>query len=146
MADDLLTNQHHEDVTRDSVRAALLTFLDQWERGGCDDCGPSILDEALEDIETEVEYAQAMRRIGVELAQTGQNMLDNMGDSARIDALERENERLRGLYDNLRGFAEKGWTIDHLMECEEALRCAEARVAQLEGANASDAKRGPSDG
>lgn len=43
----------------------------------------------------------------------------------RIERVEAENERLRALYDNARSFKARGWSIDHLMECEEALRCVE---------------------
>lgn len=53
------------------------------------------------------------------------------------DRLREENARLRELYDNQRGFAEQGWTIDHLMECEEALRTVTpiaARADDLEKA------------
>jgi hypothetical protein len=52
---------------------------------------------------------------------------------AEIARLKAENERLRELYENVVGNRERfGWTINHLLECDEALRVAEARVAELE--------------
>lgn len=43
-----------------------------------------------------------------------------------MNKLEVENARLRELYENVTGNRERfGWTIDHLLECEEALRVAE---------------------
>lgn len=60
---------------------------------------------------------------------------------AEVDKLRAENERLRELYENVTGNRERfGWTINHLLECEEALRAAheyaeriraEARAATL---------------
>jgi hypothetical protein len=41
-----------------------------------------------------------------------------------------ENARLRELYENVTGNRERfGWTINHLLECEEALRVAEEQLA-----------------
>lgn len=43
-----------------------------------------------------------------------------------MNKLEVENARLRELYENVTGNRERfGWTIDHLLECEESLRVAE---------------------
>jgi hypothetical protein len=51
----------------------------------------------------------------------------------RVEALEAENTRLRLLYENAIGNRERfGWTIDHLLECEEALRTVEERAEALE--------------
>jgi predicted nuclease with TOPRIM domain len=48
------------------------------------------------------------------------------------DALRAENDRLRALYENAVGNREQfGWTINHLLECEEALRTVEAEVERL---------------
>lgn len=44
--------------------------------------------------------------------------------------LEAENARLRELYENAVGNRERfGWTINHLLECEEALRVAQEQSA-----------------
>jgi hypothetical protein len=52
---------------------------------------------------------------------------------SQTEALEAQNTRLRELYENVVGNRERfGWTIDHLLECEEALRTVEARVEALE--------------
>jgi hypothetical protein len=46
--------------------------------------------------------------------------------------LRAENDRLRELYENVVGNRERfGWTINHLLECEEALRCAEQEAGRL---------------
>lgn len=48
------------------------------------------------------------------------------------DALRTENERLRELYENVVGNRERfGWTINHLLECEEALRTVEVVAERL---------------
>ena len=48
----------------------------------------------------------------------------------RDTALE-ENKRLRALYENVtRNQEQFGWTINHLLECEEALRVVEAHAAE----------------
>jgi hypothetical protein len=53
--------------------------------------------------------------------------------SARVEALEAENKRLRALYENVTVNRERfGFTINHLLECEEALRCVEERAEALE--------------
>ena len=45
------------------------------------------------------------------------------------DHLEAENKRLRELYENVTGNRERfGWTINHLLECEETLHTTEAEV------------------
>lgn len=50
------------------------------------------------------------------------------------EELRAENKRLRELYENVVGNRERfGWTIDHLLECDEALRCAEAEAEGLRG-------------
>jgi len=69
-------NQHHEDVNPESVRLHLIAFLDQWERGHCDDCSPTVADEAFDRIVPSVELGDRMRRIGLELAMAGQWMVE----------------------------------------------------------------------
>lgn len=71
-------NQHHEDVTPESMKDALLRFLDQWQRAGCDCCSPTISDEAFDLIELTPEIAEQMRRVGIELANTGQWIADGL--------------------------------------------------------------------
>lgn len=44
-----------------------------------------------------------------------------------------ENERLRALYDHAVALKARGWTIDHLLECEEALRTVQAAYDELHG-------------
>lgn len=49
----------------------------------------------------------------------------------RHERIKRENERLRDLYENLADNRERfGWTINHLLECEEALRAAQEELGQ----------------
>jgi hypothetical protein len=51
---------------------------------------------------------------------------------AEISALEAEVDLLRGLYENAVGNRERfGWTINHLRECEEALRCVEQEAERF---------------
>lgn len=46
-----------------------------------------------------------------------------------------ERDRLKALYENAVGNRERfGWTINHLLECEEALRTVEERATVLEEA------------
>lgn len=48
------------------------------------------------------------------------------------DEARKENTRLRELYENVVGNRKRfGWTIDHLLECDEALRCVEAENGRL---------------
>lgn len=56
-----------------------------------------------------------------------------MADSnVHQSTLEAENKRLRELYENAVGNRERfGWTINHLLECEEALRTVEENNARL---------------
>lgn len=52
---------------------------------------------------------------------------------AERDAALAENARLRELYENAVGNRERfGWTINHLLECEEALRVSEAQQRKAE--------------
>ena len=54
-----------------------------------------------------------------------------------------ENKSLRELYENVTGNRERfGWTINHLLECEDALRAAEERAeeARAEGEAARTAE------
>jgi hypothetical protein len=69
-------NQHHEDVTRESVAAAILAFVDQWERGGCECCSPTVLDDAFDDVlgPDDGELGARLRRAGIALAQAGEYM------------------------------------------------------------------------
>lgn len=56
---------------------------------------------------------------------------------AAIDDMRRvkaENERLRELYANAVAIKERGWSIDHLMECDEALRTVETYAERLRAA------------
>jgi hypothetical protein len=47
----------------------------------------------------------------------------NLGEMKREAELRAENDRLRELYENAVGNRERfGWTINHLLEAEEALR------------------------
>lgn len=47
------------------------------------------------------------------------------------DDLRAENQRLRDLYENAIGNRERfGWTINHLLECEDALRTIEATATR----------------
>lgn len=48
------------------------------------------------------------------------------------DKVRIENARLRELYVNAVDIEKRGWTIDHLLECDEAWRDAEVRVATAE--------------
>lgn len=73
MSTELLPNQHHVDVTKESVREAILTFCDRWNKAACDDCSPTILDDALEGFDL-VEFGPVFRRIGIDLANTGEWM------------------------------------------------------------------------
>jgi hypothetical protein len=52
-------------------------------------------------------------------------------DHSCAHELKTENERLRELYSNQAKLAERGWNIDHLLECEEALRTVEEEASQL---------------
>lgn len=55
---------------------------------------------------------------------------------AEWSALEAENERLRELYENVVSNRSRfGWTINHLLECEEALRMVEAESERLRAEN-----------
>jgi hypothetical protein len=56
----------------------------------------------------------------------------NLGEMKREAELRAENDRLRELYENAVGNRERfGWTINHLLEAEEALRCAEQEAGRL---------------
>ena len=68
---EMAANQHHEDVTKESVRDAILTFLDQWTRAACEDCSPTVLDDAFDGLDLD-EIGPAMRRVGIELAMAGE--------------------------------------------------------------------------
>jgi hypothetical protein len=49
------------------------------------------------------------------------------------EALREENARLRELYENAVQNRDRfGWTINHLLECEEALRTAQEEMAKAE--------------
>lgn len=48
------------------------------------------------------------------------------------DAALEENKRLRELYENVTANRERfGWTINHLLECQEALRTVEQHEAEV---------------
>lgn len=52
-------------------------------------------------------------------------------ESQEADRLRDENTRLRDLYENVVGNRERfGFTINHLLECEEALRTVEAAATE----------------
>jgi hypothetical protein len=54
------------------------------------------------------------------------------GMQEEIDRLKAENARLRELYENATGCREKfGWTINHLLEGDEALRTVEEASSRL---------------
>lgn len=48
-----------------------------------------------------------------------------------LECCQAENKRLRELYENAVGNRKRfGWTINHLLECEESLRVAEEHHAE----------------
>jgi DNA repair exonuclease SbcCD ATPase subunit len=49
---------------------------------------------------------------------------------AQLAEVEAENVRLRELYENVAAIKARGWTIDHLMECEESLRTVEVAASE----------------
>jgi hypothetical protein len=56
--------------------------------------------------------------------------------TADVLALSDENARLRALYENVTGNRERfGWTINHLLECEESLRVAEEHARDADEAS-----------
>lgn len=95
----------------------------------CDTCDAAFTDRRPLDAEIE-----RLKRAGAEAVGRGaesrreveEKLARLRADMAqwrdRIERVEAENERLRELYDNARSFKARGWSIDHLMECEEALR------------------------
>lgn len=108
--------------------AATMNNLHRSSSRRCDVCGvdrEQILERDKELIDQLAAMTAARDHCKAQTAEAHELRQRQVGD------LKRENERLRELYDNLRGFKEKGWTIDHLMECEEALRCVEAEVERL---------------
>lgn len=75
---EMAENQHYETVNPASVRIALVAALDQWEKSGCDCCSPTVADDAL-DGWGDVALWERMRRFGIELAHTAQNVIDMEG-------------------------------------------------------------------
>jgi hypothetical protein len=58
--------------------------------------------------------------------------VSRIAEMKREAELRAENDRLRDLYENAVGNRERfGWTINHLLEAEEALRCAEQEAGRL---------------
>jgi hypothetical protein len=58
--------------------------------------------------------------------------VSRIAEMKREAELRAENDRLRELYENAVGNRERfGWTINHLLEAEEALRCAEQEAGRL---------------
>jgi hypothetical protein len=58
--------------------------------------------------------------------------VSRIAEMKREAELRAENDRLRELYENVVGNRERfGWTINQLLECEEALRCAEQEAGRL---------------
>jgi hypothetical protein len=58
--------------------------------------------------------------------------MNRIAEMKREAELRAENDRLRELYENAVGNRERfGWTINHLLECEEALRSAEQEAGRL---------------
>jgi hypothetical protein len=72
-----VSERHHSGLTVDSVRDALLAALDVWEQAGCDCCSPTPLDDALDGLG---DHGDRLRRFGLELAMSGQWMLDEDAD------------------------------------------------------------------
>lgn len=77
---ELAENQHHDYVNAESVRVALLAALDHWEKGNCDCCAPAVLGDAIDRIGYEIPLWERFRRLGIELAQTAQNVIDGEVD------------------------------------------------------------------
>lgn len=73
---ELAPNQHDPAIDAESTRVALLAALDYWERAACECCAPTVLDDAIDRIGYEVPLWERMRRFGIALAQTAQNVLD----------------------------------------------------------------------
>jgi hypothetical protein len=58
--------------------------------------------------------------------------VSRIAEMKREAELRAENDRLRELYENAVGNRKRfGWTINHLLEAEEALRCAEQEAGRL---------------
>jgi hypothetical protein len=76
---DETTNQHHTDVTPATLREALLTFVDQWTRAGCECCSPTVLDEAFDGL-VYADHADDFRRVGIALAMAGQCMVEQVAE------------------------------------------------------------------
>jgi hypothetical protein len=74
---ELAENQHHDYVNPESTRIALVAALDQWEKADCEDCSPTVLDEAMDRIGYEIAFWERLRRFGIALAQTAQNVIEN---------------------------------------------------------------------
>jgi hypothetical protein len=54
-------------------------------------------------------------------------------DSVKYEEVQNENTRLRKLYENVtKNRSRFGWTINHLLECEESLRISQEHEAELE--------------
>ncbi len=75
--DSELTNQHHDYVNAESVRISLLAALDHWEKSACDCCSPTVLDEGLDKIGYDSALWDRLRRFGIDVAQTAQNVVDH---------------------------------------------------------------------
>lgn len=78
-------NQHHPDVTQESVAAAVLSFVDQWERGGCECCSPTVLEDAFDTFDYAALGAR-FRRVGIALAQAGEHMCEQAAEDAEVAA------------------------------------------------------------
>lgn len=73
---EMADNQHHDYVNQATVRLTLLAALDHWEKGNCDCCAPTVLDDGIDEIGYEVALWERFRKFGIELAQTAQNVID----------------------------------------------------------------------
>lgn len=76
--------------------------------------------------------AAAARREAARRIEYGWQARALIAERERDEARE-EAKRLRALYENAVGNRERfGWTINHLLECEDALACVEAKAEQAE--------------